>query len=160
MGKRYFPMFVDISEEKVVVIGGGRIGKRRLKTLMEFVNQVILIEPNPDEEIQELEQDKKIMLIQDLYHIKYIQDAYMVVAATDVREVNQQVKDDCCQIEKDTGRKIYVNISDKRELNDFYFPGVVIAQDLVVGINSGGASPALVKETRRKLESTLTENGK
>lgn len=148
-------MFVDISEEKIVVIGGGTIGKRRLKTLLEFTEQVTLIDPEPDQEIMELAGQGRVELIKDIYRKEYVLDADMVVSATNSREVNQQVKDDCCQIEAESGKKILVNISDKRELNDFYFPGIVIAEDIVVGINSGGASPKLVKETRNKLESVL-----
>lgn len=157
MSQRYFPMFVDISKEKIAVIGGGTIGIRRLRTLMEFVDQVTLVEPNPGEEIRKMAESGQILLIQDRYRKEYIEDAYMVVAATDQKEVNHQVKEDCLALEKEQNRKILVNISDDRSLNDFYFPGIVIEGDLVIGINSGGASPALVKETRKKLEKVLRE---
>ena len=32
----YFPMFVDISHKKVVVVGAGTIAKRRIRTLVDF----------------------------------------------------------------------------------------------------------------------------
>lgn len=157
MRQRYFPMFVDISQKKIVVIGGGTIGTRRLCTLMEFVDKVTLVEPNPGDDIRKMADAGQILLIQERYRKEYIEDAYMVVAATDQKEVNHQIKEDCMALEQEQNRKIQVNISDDRSLNDFYFPGIVIEGDLVVGINSGGASPALVKETRKKLEKVMRE---
>ena len=75
-------MFVDISEEKIVVIGGGTIGKRRLKTLLEFTEQVTLIDPEPDQEIMELAGQGRVELIKDIYRKEYVLVADMVVSAT------------------------------------------------------------------------------
>ena len=34
--KRYFPMFIDLSDKKIVVVGGGNIATRRIRTLLQF----------------------------------------------------------------------------------------------------------------------------
>ena len=56
--KPFFPMFIDLSKKKVVVIGGGRIAGRRIRTLLSFAGQICVIAPEVTEEIdiQELVQ--------------------------------------------------------------------------------------------------------
>ena len=46
----YFPMFVDISHKKVVVVGAGTIAKRRIRTLVDFTECLTVIAPevNPE----------------------------------------------------------------------------------------------------------------
>ena len=58
MEKPFFPMFIDLSKKKVVVIGGGRIAGRRIRTLLSFAGQICVIAPEVTEEIdiQELVQ--------------------------------------------------------------------------------------------------------
>ncbi len=34
--KPYFPMFIDLSDKNIVVVGGGNIATRRVKTLLSF----------------------------------------------------------------------------------------------------------------------------
>ena len=44
----FFPLFVDISEKKIVVIGGGAIATRRVKTLLSFEPQIVVVAPHWD----------------------------------------------------------------------------------------------------------------
>ena len=38
--KRYFPMFIDLSDKKIVVVGGGNIATRRIRTLLQFTRNI------------------------------------------------------------------------------------------------------------------------
>ena len=40
MNKPYFPLFIDIAQKEIVVIGGGRIAERRVKTLLSFAEHI------------------------------------------------------------------------------------------------------------------------
>ena len=51
----FFPLFVDISEKKIVVIGGGAIATRRVKTLLPFEPQIVVVAPEVTGELEELE---------------------------------------------------------------------------------------------------------
>ena len=55
----YFPMFVDISEKKIMVIGGGNIAARRVKTLCDFCNHITVVAPEIHLELEKLEQEEK-----------------------------------------------------------------------------------------------------
>ena len=51
----YFPMFVDISHKKVVVVGAGTIAKRRIRTLVDFTENLTVIAPEVNPELLELQ---------------------------------------------------------------------------------------------------------
>ena len=154
MSKKYFPIFIDLSEKKVVVIGGGTIATRRIHTLLSFVGKITVVAPEITEELQQLQRQGNIEWVQELYHVSWLERADMVIAATNQPTVNQQVKSDCQRIEKESGRHILVSVIDDRELCDFYFPSIVQSEDIVIGINTGG-KPALTKQIRKEIEEYL-----
>lgn len=152
MEKKYFPIFIDISEKKIVVIGGGVIATRRINTLLNFVEHITVIAPEITAQLHELTGQGKVSWLCSEYEIEQIADADIVIAATNQPEVNHQIKNDCIQIEKQTGHQILVSVIDAKELCDFYFPSIVQSEDIVIGINSGGMSPAKTKSVRKKIE--------
>ena len=58
MGEYYFPMFVDISEKQVLVIGGGRIAARRVRTLLRFTGHIVVAAPEIGEEMRALFEER------------------------------------------------------------------------------------------------------
>lgn len=53
--KPYFPMFVDLSDKKVVVAGAGTIAKRRIRVLADFTNRLVVIAPEVNRELKDME---------------------------------------------------------------------------------------------------------
>jgi len=155
MEKKYFPIFIDLSEKKIVVIGGGTIATRRINTLLQFVNRIVVVAPEVTPELMESERQGKITWVRGKYCFEQIAEADVVIAATNQPAVNLQVKNDCENFLAKTGRHILVNVADDRRLCDFYFPGVVQTEDFVIGISTGGSAPGRVKEIRGKIETLL-----
>lgn len=158
MGKQYFPMFMDISEKKVVVIGGGTIAARRVNTLLSFAEKIVVAAPKVTDDLRELDREGRITWLCGEYCIEQIWNADIVIAATNRPEVNHQVKADCIRVENLTKRRIWVSVIDDKELCDFYFPSIVQKEAVVVGINSGGKSPGLTKHIRKKIEALLNSD--
>ena len=52
--KRYFPMFVDLSDKNIVVVGGGNIATRRVKALLLFTRKITVIAPKMTADLWEL----------------------------------------------------------------------------------------------------------
>ncbi|TCS78340.1 precorrin-2 dehydrogenase/sirohydrochlorin ferrochelatase family protein [Muricomes intestini] len=155
MEKSYFPMFVDISEKKIVVVGGGRIAARRVDTLTYFAGNITVIAPEVTRQLLELNEDGRIYCMIREYEKGDIAGADMVLAATDDRQLNHSIADECRVLEREKGRRILFNTADDKDLCDFYFPSVITRDDIVIGINSGGRSPGKVKQVREKLEEKL-----
>lgn len=171
MGEYYFPMFVDISEKRVLVIGGGRIAARRVRTLLRFTGHIVVAAPEIGEEMRALFEERglaeeqsqmcpkaaaeeRLGLIWERRRISARELAEgalpgkpdIVLTATDDRELNRAVVEECRK------RKIPVNTADDKTLCDFYFPAVAEKDGVVIGLNSGGKSPAAVRKLREYLE--------
>lgn len=155
MKKTFFPIFIDISNKKIYVIGGGKIAARRVKSLISFAEDITVISPEICAQLEPFVMEKKITWVQKPYQPGMLKDADMVLAATDAPEINQQAEEETKSLEKEEKRQILFNRADKKENCDFYFPSLVQTEDVVIGINSGGSSPAKVKEARKKIEGLL-----
>ena len=159
MGGYYFPMFVDISTKRILVIGGGKIAARRVRTLLKFAEHIEVTAPEICDEMKDIlkEEEKKEVpqavwssrkvLEEDLKDTSdFLNGADIVLTATDDRELNQKIVSACRM------RKILVNTADDKSLCDFYFPAVTEKDGVVIGMNSGGKSPKTVRKVREYLE--------
>ena len=61
--KHYFPMFIDLSDKKVVVAGAGTIAKRRIRSLLDFTDHLVVIAPEVNQELKQLEADGKLTIL-------------------------------------------------------------------------------------------------
>ena len=129
MGGYYFPMFVDISTKRILVIGGGKIAARRVRTLLKFAEHIEVTAPEICDEMKDI-----------------LNGADIVLTAADDRELNQKIVSACRM------RKILVNTADDKSLCDFFFPAVTEKDGVVIGMNSGGKSPKTVRKVREYLE--------
>ena len=66
-GKPHFPIFVDLSDKKVVVAGAGTIAKRRIRVLADFTDHLVVIAPEVNQELKELEAEGKITIIRKTF---------------------------------------------------------------------------------------------
>ena len=141
-----FPRFIDLTEKKILVAGGGTIALRRVRTLLKFGADIRVIAPELCGELAQMEEEGKITAEHRGYRAGDICGAQIVLAATDDREVNRKIREEC----RTAG--IIVNVADDKSLCDFYFPAVVMTDEAVIGINSGGADPSITKNIRREIE--------
>lgn len=146
----YFPMFIDIAGKKAAVIGGGKIALRRVNTLLRFGARVQVISPSLCDGLDSLRKEGRILAVIREYEKKDLEGADLVIAAANDHAVNRKVWEDCRE------KKIPVNTADDHTLCDFYFPSVVMTEDVVVAVSSGGKDPGLVKAVREKIEKTLS----
>ena len=151
MERPYFPMFIDLTDKKILVTGGGTIALRRIRTLLKFRADIRVIAPELCEELAQLEEEGKIAAERREYRTSDIDGVYIVLAATDDHEVNRRIWEEC------RAAGVTVNVADDRSLCDFYFPSIVMTEDTVIGINCGGEDHAKVKETRIKIEEMFGE---
>ena len=116
--KPYFPMFIDLSDKNIVVVGGGNIATRRVKTLLSFTRNIRVIAPKVTMEMMELGKAGYVELITRPVKRTDFAMAYMVIAATNDRKLNDEIHRICRQ------EGVYVNVASDREQCDFYFPGI------------------------------------
>lgn len=152
--KRYFPMFVDLSDKHVVVVGGGNVAARRVKTLLQFTRNVTVVAPKMNPDLLDMGKAGQIeMKIRPVKRTDFA-SAYMVVAATNDWKLNDEIYRVC----KEEG--IYVNVSSDREKCDFYFPGVFMQDEVVVGITASGLDHKKARRVREEIQKSLEKVAK
>lgn len=140
----YYPIMLNVENKKAVLVGGGSVGFRKSKRLVEAGADLIVISPDLDDRFKEIE--GKFQHIRDLYKISYIGSAHIVIAATSSREVNHKIAKDCENLD------ILSNIVDNKEESSFITPAIVDKQGLMLAISSKGSFPALSKYIKKDLE--------
>ncbi len=151
--KPYFPMFVDLNDKKVMIVGAGTIAKRRIRTMIEFAGEVYVMAPEVNPELVKLESEGKIHILRKHYDREDLFGMDLVVAASNDPKVNSDIYAAC----KCLG--ITVNVCSDKTRCDFFFPGVVRDDKVVVGISSGGADPKAARKLQGKIETMLKEKG-
>ena len=137
---RRFPLFVDISGKKIAVIGAGAVARRRVKALCTYPCRVHVTAPEACGEILELQTLGKLVYTQKPYETSDLEGAYLVVAATDSRELNHRIA-------LDAGKNGQLcSIADCKEECTFYFPATVHYEGGVIGICGTGEDHAGTKE--------------
>lgn len=149
MNKKKFPVYIDLSDKKIVVAGGGNIGCRRIMTLMDFCDDITVVSPKILPSVKPYIEDKKIRWSDKTIDAEDIKDADIVIAATNDKKLNEKIYLYC----KENG--IMVNNASNQNQCDFQFPAVIQYENIVIGLNSGGADHKKVKNFRIKLENFL-----
>ena len=151
MGGYYFPMFVDISTKRILVIGGGKIAARRVRTLLKFAEHIEVTAPEICDEMKDiLKEEEKKEVPQAVWSSRKVleedlKDTSDFLNGADI-VLNQKIVSACRM------RKILVNTADDKSLCDFFFPAVTEKDGVVIGMNSGGKSPKTVRKVREYLE--------
>ncbi|MGF1755096.1 siroheme synthase [Vibrio makurazakiensis] len=150
---RYFPLFLDVENKPVLVVGGGEVACRKVDSLLRAGAAVTLVSPKVEPYLHDLIVEKKLIWIQNFYSSQLISNDYIQVwATTDNPELNHQVHRDA----KNLG--ILVNVVDDLPYCDFITPSMINRGRIQIAISSGGASPVLVRNIREKLEMALSQN--
>ncbi|MCD8365529.1 MAG: bifunctional precorrin-2 dehydrogenase/sirohydrochlorin ferrochelatase [Clostridiales bacterium] len=145
----HFPLFIDISKKKVLIIGGGTIADRRIHTLLPFAEYITVVSPTVTDELSTLAESGRIQILLRSFETDDLNDRDIVLAATNDDALNREI----CQLCRE--RSIPVNACNDQSLCDFQFPSIVTDEEIVIGINASGKNHSRVKETRQKLENIL-----
>ncbi len=149
MSKPYFPMFVDLTDKKVVVVGAGTIAKRRIRTLIEFTDHLVVIAPEVNRELQELEEQGKLTILRKKYDREDLYEASLVIAATNDSKINNDIHSACRCL------GITVNVCSDKNKCDFYFPGIAIRDNLVAGVTASGKDHKAARAAVEKIREIL-----
>ena len=149
--KLYFPMFVDLTDKKVVVVGAGTIAKRRIRTMVAFTSRLVVIAPEVNPELRELEEAGRLTSLKKTYEREDLCGASMVIAAANDKKTNQEIYEAC----KSMG--IPVNVYKDKTKCDFYFPGVAAFEHTVVGVSGSGREQRKSRGLAEKIQTFLAE---
>ena len=144
---RYYPLFLDLSGKSALVIGAGAIAEQKIGSLMDCGAKITVVAPETGAAIKTLARKGGVRLRQRRFRASDLKSQDIVFCATDDKALSRAVSAACRQ------RKIPVNVADQPELCTFIVPAIVRRGEVVFAVSTGGASPALAKFLRKKVES-------
>tara|TARA_R110001599_G_scaffold353866_1_gene600908 strand:- start:30340 stop:31734 length:1395 start_codon:yes stop_codon:yes gene_type:complete len=145
----FLPISFRVRDARVLLVGGGEIATRKARLLLKAGAKLAVVAPQVNEELQSLLRQTGGSWLQEKYSAATLDGAVLVVAATPLRDVNEQVFRDA------SARQLPVNVVDAPALCTFIFPSIVERTPLTIAISSGGNSPVLVRQLRRKIDAML-----
>ena len=142
----YYPIFLDIENRPVVIIGGGNVCARKAETMMNYGARVTIVSPAFTDEIEQWGKSGALQLRRKKYEDADLDGANIVIASTDDQSVNEQIAADCRR------RRIPVNVVDVTPLCEFIVPAIVDKGSVHIAISTEGKSPALARTLKEELQ--------
>jgi precorrin-2 dehydrogenase/sirohydrochlorin ferrochelatase len=143
---RYYPVNLDIRGRHCLVVGGGRVGARKVGTLLQCGAVVTVVSPAIVPSLSQLAASQVIFLKQRPYRTDDMEGMFLVIGATDDEALNRRIHADA------ENRHLLCNIADRPQICNFTLPAIVQRGDFVMAISTAGKSPAFAKHIRQQLE--------
>ena len=144
--QKYYPVFLNMQGQLCVVIGGGEVAERKVQALLEAGAVVTLIAPECTDGLIAMTSDSSVTWHQRTYETGDLEGAFIAIAATDDRAVNETVTKEA------TERNTPLNVVDVTDLCTFIAPSVIHRGPVTLAISTGGMGPALARKLRQELE--------
>lgn len=145
----YFPLFIKLHEQRVVLIGGGSVARRKFSLLQAAGARVTVVAPELDPELARALAAGQLQWIAERFVPDQLDGARLVIAASDDRAVNADVAA-AARL-----RGILVNVVDDAERSSAIVPAIVDRNPIIVAISSAGAAPVIATEIRGRIEAML-----
>ena len=145
MDLRHYPIFLDLKDRPVLLVGAGRIALRKARGLVEAGARLTVVAPEWDPEFESL----PVALVPRRFRASDLSGMLLVFAATNDRLTNHRIGIAA------KGKGILANIVDSAEECDFVVPARVLRDDIQIAVSTGGENPLLSAELRRKLEALI-----
>lgn len=143
-----FPMFIEMSGKKVLVVGGGNVALRKCEKLLPYGAEVTAVSGRFQPQFISLQ---GVTLLFRPFRDEDIAGRDIVIAATDDRALNEHIAGLC----RESG--IPFNCVDEPENCTFIFPALTLRGRLSAGFCTGGASPTAAAYFREQFEESLPD---
>ena len=146
-----FPVNLNLQSRKCLVVGGGSVAERKVKSLLQCGAEVWVVSPKLTQYLEKLSAEEAINVLNRQYTTDDLHGCSLVISAVDNSEVNSRVADDCFE------RNIPVNVVDDPPRCSFTVPSVLRRGSLCVTVSTDGKSPLLARMIREELEELFGE---
>ena len=147
-----YPVVLRIIGRRCVVVGGGEVATRKVGALVRDGAELLVVAPEVSAEIERLEETGGVTVERRPFESSDLDGAFLAIAATDSRAVNQLVTDEA------RARGVLVNVTDDPGACDFTVPAIVRRKDVTLAISTGGRSPAFARYLREQLTDWLVDS--
>jgi siroheme synthase-like protein len=145
LGLKHYPIFLDLKDRPVLIVGAGKVALRKAKGLLEAGARITVVAPEWQPEFESL----PVRIVGRRFRAADLAGCVLVFAATDDRLTNHRIGIAA------KGKGLFANIADSAEECGFIVPARLERGSVQVAVSTGGESPRLSAELRRKLEDIL-----
>lgn len=145
-GMKGYPLLLNLEGRRAVVIGAGKVARRKVNLLLEAGAEVVVIGPPTDPVLAGWICEHKVANEPRSYRAGDLAGAVLAFAATDDGNVNRLAREEA------RAEGIPVNVATDPELCDFTVPSVLRRGDLTIAISTGASAPRLARRIREHLE--------
>lgn len=145
------PLFIDLTNKRIVIAGGGRIAFRKAKTLDGENAHITFVAPDFSDELLHLAHQRGYELIQREASPDDFKNAFLSILATNEREANHALGKSL-----DSGQLVCV--VDEAGEGNVIFPAAVRRGPLQIAVTSNGASPKLTRMLKKQLDEQYDES--
>lgn len=142
----YIPLMFNIKGKNIFIIGGGSVASRRANTLKDSGAVLNIVSPELNDHLNVLWKQGEINWKKKHFEAEDIYNADLVIAATNHKDVNQFVK-------QSVPPRALLNMTDSGSEGSLVFPGIYRQGKLVFSVSTESASPMLVSQILKELES-------
>lgn len=145
----YLPIFADLKQRPVLVVGGGDVAARKVDLLQRAGAEIRIVAQLLSPELEQQRQQGQVLWLGKSFDPQQLDDVFLVIAATDDNALNAAV---FAEADK---RRVLANVVDDQPRCSFIFPSIIDRSPLVVAVSSSGQAPVLARLLREKLEALL-----
>jgi precorrin-2 dehydrogenase/sirohydrochlorin ferrochelatase len=148
---RYYPVYLDLQERTVLVVGGGAIAEGKALQLIDAGARVRVVSPRLSAKLSEMAERGSIEHREGEFTEGDLNGVTLVICATNEKDVNEEVS------RLAVGRGLLCNVVDQPALCNFITPALVSRGGLQISISSGGGSPSLTQRVKREIGELIGE---
>ena len=145
----YLPIFLKLTAEKALVVGGGPVAARKAELILAAGPKLTIVAPELSRAMRELISTNKLEWLSREFVESDLEGMKLALAATDIAAVNEAV------YRAAGARNIPVNVADQPALCSFILPAIVDRSPAIVAVSTGGRSPVLARYMKSLLERQL-----
>jgi uroporphyrin-III C-methyltransferase/precorrin-2 dehydrogenase/sirohydrochlorin ferrochelatase len=146
------PIFLKLDGRPGLLVGAGTVALEKIGSLLKTGVKLRVIAPQARPQVRQLASEGKLEWVQREFQPSDLDGNFIVIAATDVPEVNATVYREAF------ARGIACNSVDDIPNCDFFFGSVVSRGDLQIAISTAGESPAVAQRLRREIDEQLPQD--
>lgn len=140
----YYPITLHLKGKKVVVVGGGVVATRKVRTLLGTQAEITVISPVITSEMTKWVNSEQICWMEKPFAAEDVSDGFLIIAATNSKEVNEEV------YQAINSYQLF-NRVDRPDQSNFSVPSTFRRGKLMVSVSTSGASPGLARKISHEI---------
>lgn len=145
----YFPIFIDLHDKNVLVIGEYRILEFKIKKMIEAGAKIIYLTELSPEQAEGLSELENIQFVQNKFSEMYLENVWLVVCGSNDVGLKKKIAKAAAD------KYIFCNFVDEAPISSFISPSVISKGDITIAISTKGKSPALNKYLKNQIMNNI-----